>query len=339
MNEKEIVPQPETGIDWDTLEKVVVQGDLSKLSTEERLSYYRTVCESVGLNPATQPFEYLRLSNKLTLYPKRDATDQLRRIHRVGITIVGRERLEDVYIVTARATTPDGRMDESTGVVNINNLKGDNLANALMKAETKAKRRVTLSIVGLGMLDESELDTVRGAETFSAQEAHTEPPAITEQTPKPSDERRPVNLNALGAGEGHVPGEPVAIATDAQIKLISTVVKELGYSADEFKRQWLQEHYGVTSRKELTRDQASDLINNLKGELYGAKLDAATTVDELNEVAKEIKDQGVSGMVQRQLRERYSERMETLSARESSEGDPELDEAYEAYETAQAELA
>jgi hypothetical protein len=29
-----------------------------------------------------------------------------------------------------------------------------------MKAETKAKRRVTLSIVGLGMLDESELETI-----------------------------------------------------------------------------------------------------------------------------------------------------------------------------------
>jgi hypothetical protein len=34
------------------------------------------------------------------------------------------------------------------------------LANALMKAETKAKRRVTLSIAGLGWLDETELETI-----------------------------------------------------------------------------------------------------------------------------------------------------------------------------------
>jgi hypothetical protein len=39
-------------------------------------------------------------------------------------------------------------------------LKGDALANALMKAETKAKRRVTLSIAGLGWLDETELETI-----------------------------------------------------------------------------------------------------------------------------------------------------------------------------------
>jgi hypothetical protein len=42
----------------------------------------------------------------------------------------------------------------------VGNLKGDALANALMKAETKAKRRVTLSIAGLGWLDETELETI-----------------------------------------------------------------------------------------------------------------------------------------------------------------------------------
>jgi len=35
-----------------------------------------------------------------------------------------------------------------------------------MKCETKAKRRATLSICGLGMLDESELETIPGAVVF-----------------------------------------------------------------------------------------------------------------------------------------------------------------------------
>jgi hypothetical protein len=39
-------------------------------------------------------------------------------------------------------------------------LKGDALANALMKAETKAKRRVTLSLAGLGWLDETEIASI-----------------------------------------------------------------------------------------------------------------------------------------------------------------------------------
>ena len=42
------------------------------------------------------------------------------------------------------------------GVVSIAGLKGEALANAMMKAETKAKRRATLSICGLGWMDEVE---------------------------------------------------------------------------------------------------------------------------------------------------------------------------------------
>jgi DNA-directed RNA polymerase beta' subunit len=81
----------------------------------------------------------------------------------ISITSIARDRLEDVYIVTAKATAPDGRTDESIGAVNIGGLKGDALANALMKAETKAKRRVTLSICGLGWSDETEVETIPGA--------------------------------------------------------------------------------------------------------------------------------------------------------------------------------
>jgi hypothetical protein len=139
------------------LEKVVVGGDLSKLLPAERMSYYADVCKSVGLNPLTRPFEYITLNNKFTLYARRDATDQLRALKGISIQIVGRDLLGDIYIVTARASMP-GREDESTGAINILGLKGEALANAYMKAETKAKRRVTLSIAGLGLLDETELD-------------------------------------------------------------------------------------------------------------------------------------------------------------------------------------
>lgn len=150
-------PSPEA------IEALLIQGNLAALNPEQRVAYYKRVCESVGLNPLTQPLEYVTLSGKLRLYAKRDATDQLRKIHRVAVIIVDRRTENDVHTVTARATTPDGRTDESTGSVPVAGLKGEALANALMKAETKAKRRVTLSICGLGMLDETELETVPSA--------------------------------------------------------------------------------------------------------------------------------------------------------------------------------
>jgi len=147
----------------DLAEKVLVGGDLSKLSSGERLLYVTRLCESLGLNPATRPFEYITLQGKLTLYARKDATEQLRKLHNVSIELVRRERIEDVYVVEARGSMPNGRFDTSIGAVTIKGLTGDNLANALMKAETKAKRRVTLSICGLGMLDENEVETIPDA--------------------------------------------------------------------------------------------------------------------------------------------------------------------------------
>src|SRR5690606_14833750 len=67
---------------------------------------------------------------------------------------------QGLCIVSVTARTPDGRTDSELGVVPIEGLKGNNLANAIMKAITKAKRRVTLSIVGLGWLDETEVQDI-----------------------------------------------------------------------------------------------------------------------------------------------------------------------------------
>lgn len=140
------------------MESVVVGGDLKNLSTADRLAYYKSVCESLGLNPLTKPFDYITLNGRLTLYARRDATDQLRRIHGISVTKLERETHADagLYVVTAYATDAQGRSDSSIGAVSIKGLAGENLANAFMKAETKAKRRVTLSLAGLGWLDETE---------------------------------------------------------------------------------------------------------------------------------------------------------------------------------------
>lgn len=145
------------------LEQVVIGGDLAKLHTKDRLAYYAQVCQSVGLNPLTKPFEYISLNGKLVLYARRDATDQLRKINGVSIVIKSREVVEGCYVVTAQATDKTGRHDESIGAVPIDGVKGEARSNAMMKAETKAKRRVTLSVCGLGMLDETEVESIPGA--------------------------------------------------------------------------------------------------------------------------------------------------------------------------------
>ena len=144
-------------------EQVLLKGDLASLNPKERVAYYKQVCESVGLNPLTKPFEYITLNGKLTLYALRGATDQLRALHKVSVTEMTEAERDGVVIVTVKVQNAEGRTDMAKGAVTIANLKGDALANAFMKAETKAKRRATLSICGLGFLDETEVETIPDA--------------------------------------------------------------------------------------------------------------------------------------------------------------------------------
>ena len=161
-----LAPHQEQSLELSIVEQVVMQGDLSKLNPTQRVLYYRKVCESSGLNPFTRPFDYIMLNGKLTLYAKKDATEQLRKLNGISIEKLEHKLVDDLYIVTASARSKDGRTDESIGAVTIGNLKGDAKANAIMKAETKAKRRVTLSISGMGWTDESEIESIPGAKSI-----------------------------------------------------------------------------------------------------------------------------------------------------------------------------
>ncbi len=142
------------------VESALVQNDLGKLSTQERLTYYKQVCDSVGLNHLTNPFAYITLNGKLTLYARKDATEQLRKIHGVSTQILSIKIENDFIDVHIKGKDKTGREDEDFSSLFVKGLTGENLANAKMKAITKAKRRVTLSICGLGILDESEIESI-----------------------------------------------------------------------------------------------------------------------------------------------------------------------------------
>ncbi len=144
----------------DVIEEVLIRGDLKALTSEQRNQYYLRLCQVTGLNPLTQPFEYLTLNNKLVLYARKACTDQLRALHKVSVVDMDQEERDGIYTVTVKVQNAEGRTDMDNGSVNIGGLKGEARANAIMKASTKAKRRATLSICGLGLLDETEIETI-----------------------------------------------------------------------------------------------------------------------------------------------------------------------------------
>lgn len=148
-----------TTVTAEVVNKVVLQGDLSGLSTEELVMYYGAVCRNAGFDPVVKPFDVMTLQGKKVLYPNKTASAQLTAMHGCTVNVVDKGAgPNDTYFVHVRVVKKDGSTVDDLGVVSISNLRGDAAANAIMKATTKAKRRAILSAFGIGGNDESETE-------------------------------------------------------------------------------------------------------------------------------------------------------------------------------------
>ena len=209
------------------VESLVLRGDVSALDPAERARFYIKMCNDLGLNPNAQPFTFLRLNGKEILYAGKGCTDQLAAIHRVTRRMVVEPKLVDlggtklIYAV-CEASLPNGRVETATATVPFTDP-----VNVLMKCETKAKRRATMSILGLAILDEMELETipsnVQGPAAQVDLGAATAPASVTaevidETTGEVSD--APVSEDALPPameafylriGEIELPGEAAKV--------------------------------------------------------------------------------------------------------------------------------
>lgn len=165
------------------VESLVLRGDISELTPEERSGYYVQLCESIGLSPASLPFIPLRLNGKEILYASRNATDQLAAMHRITREIIDGPKVIDlagtklVYAV-CKATHPNGRSETAVATVALTDP-----VNVLMKAETKSKRRATLSILGLGMLSQDEVDDIPSQDKQPAQQVNV---SVVQTRPVPA---------------------------------------------------------------------------------------------------------------------------------------------------------
>src|SRR6185369_13416161 len=106
------VPQKKPEVNpADVMEGLIIRGDLEGLTPEQRVVYYNRVCDSIGVNPLTQPFQYLKLQGKLILYATRSCADQLRKLHGINIEIVSQDISDGLLTVHVRARDSTGRVD------------------------------------------------------------------------------------------------------------------------------------------------------------------------------------------------------------------------------------
>ena len=138
--------------------------DTKALTHEERVATLSALSKALGLNPLTNPVQFLSLSGREVLYVTKQATDQIAARLRLNRETVAGPEVRDfggtkLVFCQVKVTAPDGRSEVSTAT-----LPFTDPVNVLMKCETKAKRRATLSLAGLGLLTEEEMETIPGAQ-------------------------------------------------------------------------------------------------------------------------------------------------------------------------------
>lgn len=151
-------------------------------------------------------------------------------------------------IMKAIATTEDGKEFEGYGDADTSNVNSMISKHIIRMAETRAKARALRDLTNVGMtaleeLGDEEVDEPSNR-TSSSEKSNTRQ---TDKSKMDSDKQAIVD-NSL--------------ATDRQIKAIYAIAKNKSYTEESLK-SYVKSVYNKDSIKELTRQEASDVIQML----------------------------------------------------------------------------
>jgi hypothetical protein len=173
------------------MSKLKIIHNLDGLTEEQIKQYLRDISEHLGVDPDLNAFDVIRMDNRLQVYARRGTTDMLRESMDIDVTSI--DLLDIPGSATFRATGRKGhaasnlsRQEIAIGSCAIAGLTGQKLSDAIMTAETRAGRRLTLKFTGLGILDVSEVPAA-GISAASGAELAGSPVVMPPPTVRPAE--------------------------------------------------------------------------------------------------------------------------------------------------------
>lgn len=168
------------------VQQYIIKQDISALSKPMQVAFYVAECKRLRVDPASHPIDLLKdKEGRLKPYYNSECATQMENDRNVSCTPVNQGFLTDeddrFYFAEVKATGPDGRSKTRKGIISVKGLKGQEKANAMMKAETKANRRATLALLGMSTADEGDGQVISAQKFFSGEELQeATPPALPE---------------------------------------------------------------------------------------------------------------------------------------------------------------
>lgn len=231
----------------DIVEKVIAEnGNLIKLSPVERKVYFLAMCDRYGLDPFSNPFDYMEQKKKvdgqytvvgITLYPNKKAAEAFGQKYGLTCKIVEKTIEGSTAFVTVEVTN-GRRVVQEIGAVEINAFitKGD----AIKKALTQARRRGILAFCGFS----TDLEEDRAIS----------PAAIDPPDDVLQGGGIPVSVTVL---------EPQGMDRGPTMAAIDTAIKQLGWSR-KTASEYLKTTYGKPTRDELSDAELIDFCEHLE---------------------------------------------------------------------------
>lgn len=259
---------------------LITKGDLNGLSNEQVLQVYIARCDAIGVDARTQPFDVLTFQGKKQLYPNARLAEQLISQYGLSVDKVREETTPDGIRLVEVKVYDGKRSVTASAALNVATLKGEQLANAWMKCETKATRRGVLRFCGLGAMAEApEYDAAQTVVDFETGEI----------------------VAAQDDSEAH---------RKAGLKRLHAAGKEAGMNHEQV-REFAQQYHDIASLTELDGGQLEALADVVKDapnvvahdnetadsgvwDAWQPVIDAASTIEELNEIAAGMKEAGIT---------------------------------------------
>ena len=193
------------------MSKLVIRHDLHLMTKEELNQYLRDVSEYVGIDPDLNAFDAIWMPNEsgngqaLVVYARRGTAEILRNKLSIDVDSLTHEVIDGSIVFTAKGhniqpeTGRPWRTEVAIGSKYIKGLEGKVKDDAIMTASTRALRRLTMQFTTLGILDESEVASVK------AEPAPANPAAAATLAPVPM----PAIFTQPTVPANNAPGKPV----------------------------------------------------------------------------------------------------------------------------------
>ncbi len=172
------------------MENMIIR-ELSALNEQDQNNWAIQVCEKYKMDILMCPISFIPNPKTMKIIPylNRSGSEQLIFNHKMKVSVSEPSFINNVCIVKATVTMPNGVVNENIGCVSIEGKKGEELGNCIMKAATKAKRRAVIGAVGLGLLDELEVEDIKYTEVNNTKQVkNTQQVTLVPATTKQEEE-------------------------------------------------------------------------------------------------------------------------------------------------------